>query len=41
MNFQTSIAGTPEVSKNVTEEMSVFSVNKDFTLDTLHWQKTE
>jgi len=41
MNFQTSIAGTPDASKNRIEEMSTLSISTDFTPDTLHWQKIE
>jgi hypothetical protein len=41
MNFQTSIAGTPEVSNTGLEEMSTFSINQDIFPDTLHWQKVE
>jgi hypothetical protein len=41
MNFQTSIAGTPDASKSGTEEMSTLSITQDLLPDTLHWQKTE
>jgi len=41
MNFQTSIAGTPDTSKNRVEEMSTFSINNEFASDTLHWKKME